>query len=225
MNTKLYADFSYYRIKPLGYYKRNQLIELWLKLGQDKYTLNAEEIATSVKNTFETISGLLGEQLIPSYPVFILSLLQSLDNQLKPFNVTETSYAYCYQSLIVLSLMRVGVSNNDIAAIFNFLTEYAYLLYEKKIVGMHREQFNLFYSVYTNKYTFDYSIDKIINILLTSNILKEEDEVLFFSYKYLSYYLSAKKISSFIHEDRGQKEIIKLCNNLHIEKKPTFSFL
>lgn len=72
-NTKLYADFSYYRIKPLGYYKRNQLIELWLKLGQDKYTLNAEEIATSVKNTFETISGLLGEQLIPSYPVFILS--------------------------------------------------------------------------------------------------------------------------------------------------------
>lgn len=217
-NTKLYADFSYYRIKPLGYYKRNQLIELWLKLGQDKYTLNAEEIATSVKNTFETISGLLGEQLIPSYPVFILSLLQSLDNQLKPFNVTETSYAYCYQSLIVLSLMRVGVSNNDIAAIFNFLTEYAYLLYEKKIVGMHREQFNLFYSVYTNKYTFDYSIDKIINILLTSNILKEEDEVLFFSYKYLSYYLSAKKISSFIHEDRGQKEIIKLCNNLHIEK-------
>ena len=108
-NTKLYADFSYYRIKPLGYYKRNQLIELWLKLGQDKYTLNAEEIATSVKNTFETISGLLGEQLIPSYPVFTLSLLQSLDNQLKPFNVTETSYAYCYQSLIVLSLMRVGV--------------------------------------------------------------------------------------------------------------------
>ena len=171
-----------------------------------------------MKNTFDTISGLLGEQLIPSYPVFILSLLQSLDNQLKPFNVTETSYAYCYHSLILLSLVRVGISNNEVGGLFNFLTELAYFLYKEKTSGVNRNKFTEFYTEYTHKYPFEHSLDRITEILLTSNILKEDDEILSFSYKYLSYYLSAKKIASFIHEEKGHKEIIKLCDNLHIEK-------
>lgn len=217
-NTKLYSDFKYYRIKPLGYYKRNALIELWLKLGQDENTLKADEIATTIQSTFDTISSLLGEQLIPSYPVFILSLLQSLDNQLKPFNLTETSYAYCYQSLILLSLMRAGVSNNDVGGLINFLTEFAYLLYEKKITSISSEQFRSFYNEYTEKYTFNYSLDDVIEVLLLSNLIKEDEEFYSFSYKYLSYYLSAKKIASFIHEEKGYREIVNLCNNLHMER-------
>lgn len=217
-NVNLYSEFKFYRIKPFGYYKRNQLIELWLKLGQDESTLKTDEVASSVKNTFDTISGLLGEQLIPSYPVFILSLLQSLDNQLKPFNVTETSYAYCYHSLILLSLVRVGISNNEVGGLFNFLTELAYFLYKEKISGVNRRKFAEFYTEYTHKYPFEHSLDRITAILLASNILKEDDETLSFSYKYLSYYLSAKKIASFIHEEKGHQEIIKLCDNLHIEK-------
>lgn len=217
-NAKLYSNFKFFRIKPFGYYKRNQLIELWLKLGRDENTLKSDEIASSVKNTFDTVSGLLGEQLIPSYPVFILSLLQSLDNQLKPFSVTETSYAYCYHSLILLSLIQVGVSNSEVGGLFNFLTEFSYFIYEKKTSGVTRTLFVDFYNKYTQTYTFEYSLDKTIRILINSNILKEDDGVLIFSYKYLSYYLSAKKIASFAHEKKGHDEIVKLCDNLHIEK-------
>lgn len=191
---------------------------MWLKLGRDENTLKSDEIASSVKNTFDTVSGLLGEQLIPSYPVFILSLLQSLDNQLKPFSVTETSYAYCYHSLILLSLIQVGVSNSEVGGLFNFLTEFSYFIYEKKTSGVTRTLFVDFYNKYTQTYTFEYSLDKTIRILINSNILKEDDGVLIFSYKYLSYYLSAKKIASFAHEKKGHDEIVKLCDNLHIEK-------
>lgn len=216
-NHKIYNDFIHYRISPLGHFKRNALIERWIKLSHtNEYQINEDEVATNIKKTYDTISSLLGEQLIPSYPIFILSLLQSLDSQLK-FDVAPTSYAYCYHSLIHLSLMREGVTNNEMGSLFNFLTEFAHLLYNKKISGMHIDHFSLFYDNYKNKYPFDFSCDKIVSILTRSNILKLDDDCIMFSYKYLSYYLSAKKISSFIHEKRGEEEIKRLCNNIHTE--------
>lgn len=216
-NHKIYNDFTHYRINPLGHFKRNALIEKWIKLGySNEYQTNEDEIAANIKKTYDTISSLLGEQLIPSYPIFILSLLQSLDSQLK-FDVAPTSYAYCYHSLIHLSLMREGVTNNEMGSLFNFLTEFAHLLYSEKINGLHIDKFTQFYDRYKDKYPFDFSCDRITDLLTKSNILKVDDECIMFSYKYLSYYLSAKKISSFIHEKRGEEEIKRLCNNIHTE--------
>lgn len=217
-NHKIYNNFTHYRINPLGHLKRNALIEKWVKLGyKDNYNTDQESVANNIKKTYDTISSLLGEQLIPSYPVFILSLLQSLDNNQLKFNVEPTSYAYCYHSLIHLSLMREGVANVQMGSLFNFLTEFAYSLYENHKNGINKDKFISFYTSYKNKFPFDFTFDKILELLIKSNILKQDDDYIEFSYKYLSYYLIAKKIAGFIHEKRGKDEINRLCNNIHIE--------
>ena len=88
-------------------------------MGVDKNIVQIENDEASMKSTFETITNLLGEQFVPSYPIFILSLLQSLNTSIKSYNLNETSYAYCYESLIVLSLMRIGVTSAEIGGIMN----------------------------------------------------------------------------------------------------------
>lgn len=217
-NAKLYDDFKSYNIKPFGYYKRNSLIEKWIKLGVDKNIVQIENVEASIKSTFDTITNLLGEQFVPSYPIFILSLLQSLNTSIKSYNLNETSYAYCYESLIVLSLMRIGVTSAEIGGIMNFVTEFAYTLYAQQTIGIHKDQFNQFYNLHKSKYAFSYTLERILTILLNSQLIKEEDEMIFFTYKYLSYYLTAQKISALLHNEEGYKEVEKLCNNLHIEE-------
>lgn len=216
-NHKIYNDFVHYRIYPFGHYKRNALIERWVKLSvTNEYIIKEEEIADNIRKTYDTITSLLGEQLIPSYPIFILSLLQSLDSQLS-FDTAPTSYAYCYHSLIVLCLMREGVSNNELGCLFNFLTEFSYFLYKRRENTISLVDFESFYREYTNLYPFNYSLDEMKTLLINSNLLKIEEEQVMFSYKYLSYYLSAKKISYFIHKNEGEIEVRHLCNNIHIE--------
>ena len=67
-----------YRILSLGYHKRNILIEKWLRLGHDSITIDENIIFEQIKQTYDKITALLGQQLIPSYPIFILSLLQEI---------------------------------------------------------------------------------------------------------------------------------------------------
>lgn len=215
---KVFSDFEHYKILPLGYYKRNKLIEKWIRIGKNELTLKEEEVLRKVKITFDTITNLLGEQLIPSYPFFILTLLQSLDNQLKSYDIAPTSYAYCYHSLIHVSLLRQQVKNDKIGSVFNFLIELSFKLYDEyKSKSLSEDQFKLFYKEYTDKFIFSYGLDEIQDILCNAVILNKEDNHFYFSYKYLSYYLTAKKISTILNEEKGKNILSDLSENLNIE--------
>lgn len=212
----IFKQFNQYKILPFGYLKRNELIEKWLELGSTENTLE-NEILQKVKFTFDKISNLLGEDLLPPYPIFLLTLLQSLDSNLS-YDVAPTSYAYCYHSLIHLSLYRQGVSNEEIGSLFNFLTEFSFKLYEDKTNIISIKEFEKYCQFYRSKYIFSYSPEKLISLLKVSRLIKEEEDFIEFSYKYLYYYLVAKKIASFISKEKGKKIVNHLCANLNIEK-------
>lgn len=209
-----------YRLLSLGYYKRNQIIERWIRLGTDPYTLDKALIEKEIKLTFDQISNLLGEQLIPSYPVYILTLLQSLNQSLKSFDVSQTSYAYCYNSLIIASLLHSKVPSDNIKGIIKFLTELSFHLYDNNIKNIILKDIEDFYIAYSDKYHVSYTTKGLVSILCESNILKEKEEEIYqFTYKYIYYFLVANKISSFVNTDKGKIIIKHLCSNIHKEKE------
>lgn len=212
-------DIKYYHLKSLGYEKRNQLIEKWFYIGKDRYTVNHIEVEKQVKQTFDQISNLLGEEYMPSYPVFILSLLQSLNNTLKNFDVEKTSYGYCYYSLIIAALVKNGVTQDKVEGIIQFLSKLAFNMYEKSRDSFSNEEYCNFYSDYVKSYRASYGVAKLSEILTKSYIIKDDDGSYKFSYKYIFYYLIAASISR-IQDSEKLKAIIKeLCDNMHREKE------
>ena len=132
LHTKNDNEIKRYRILSLGYHKRNILIEKWIRLGQDHMTLDEDFMLDQVKQTYDKITVLLGQQLIPSYPMFVLSLLQGLNQAMDNFNVSKTSYAYCYNSLIISSLLRSGTDKDKINGVLKYLSEFSYYYYNEK---------------------------------------------------------------------------------------------
>lgn len=216
-NEKIYDNYKNYKILPLGRVKRNEIIEKWLLLRKDISNLNDEELSHVIKSSFDSVNDLLGEQLIPSYPIFILTLLQSLENAIQPFNIAPTSYAYCYQSLIHVGLTKAGVDQKDIGSLFNFLSELSYELYSNKNKKITEDEIELFYTKYIKDFIIKYNVNELLEILLKSTILIKEDNYYYFSYKYISFYLTAKYISRDIGDEKTQREISKLCANLESE--------
>ncbi len=208
-------DYLKYKLLPLGHEKRSELIEQWLLIGENKLTIQEEALLASVKLRFNEIDSLIGNRLMPSYPVFILTLLQSLDENLQ--NFTQTSYANIYLVLIKAGLIKEGIKDSVLTSLLNILKELAFYIYEKRKSPFNRSDFDEFITEYSSKYFRHKSLtsDTIVSALCSSNILKYDDEYYSFSYKYIYYFLIAQKISSDI--ESYESLIYELCNNIHLE--------
>lgn len=225
-NLLLYAnnteDTKLFRILSLGCQKRNLLIEKWIRLGQDELILSDEMLLDQIKRTYNQISVLLGQQLIPSYPVFILSLLQGLNQAIAHFDVSKTSYAYCYNSLIIASLLKSGTDKEKINGVMKFLCEFSYSHYDRKRNNKYFSinEFNSFYQDYQTDYNVPYSKEKLLSTLDNAGLIRSVDgDSYSFAYKYVYYFLVAQKISNLINENKADGIVQDLCNNLHKEQE------
>lgn len=208
-------EYDKYKLLPLGHEKRSELIEQWLRIGENKLTIEDEAIFINVKNRFDEIDNLIGNRLMPSYPVFILTLLQSLDENLQ--NYTQTSYANIYLVLIKAGLVKEGIKDSVLTSFLNILKELAFYMFEENRNPFNIDDFVAFTTEYDKKFFRDklLSNDKILATLCKANILKFDDEYYSFSYKYIYYFLIAQKISGEIN--KYEDLIYSLCNNINLE--------
>lgn len=213
-----FEDLEFFIIEPLGYKKRSELIERYHLLNESESTITEQIILQKTKNHFDQIQLVLGNRLIPSYPVYILSILQTLLYANSP-NIEQTSLGYCYQSLIYIALVgKAKIKNEDVDSYFNFLAELAYSLYETDLNTFSEKYLDDFYALYSQKYVTT-NLSSIKDNLIEANIIVENEEGDFqFKFNYIFYFLISRKIVDLINTKQGNEIITKLCNNLSNEK-------
>lgn len=208
-------ELDFFTIKPLGYKKRNDLIEKYVRLKENNLTFNEETFIETITSTFDNVQEILGNKYIPSYPLYILSILHALDY--KSLNLNETSFGYCYQSLITYALIKAGIPNSSIDTYFNFLTELAYYFIKNDVSTINESECLSFYQSYSQKFICP-SYQPLISNLKKSKIILFEGDKMRFGYNYILYYLSAKKISEISTSLEGKELISTFFNNLDNEK-------
>lgn len=206
------------KILPLGHKKRNKLIERYHILNEEApYSINEQIFLERTKASYEQVQTFLGDKLIPSYPIFILSMLQSM-NLAKPSSYEQTSYGYCYQSLIHFALAgKAKVRNEDIDTFLNYLAELAYAMFQKNVNVMSESDWLSFYKRYAADYISP-ALTDIKDKLLKSGIIMEDDNLYKFGYNYIYYFLVARKIADMLSNEEGKQVVKYLCENLHKDK-------
>ncbi|HEY5591888.1 MAG TPA: metallophosphoesterase [Paludibacter sp.] len=219
--TKIEAEFEklvVFSLRPLGYKKRNKLIENYHKLSLSLTTSTDEILLERTKLSFSQVEAVLGDKLMPSYPIFILSILQTLIYT-KPTSYEQTSYGYCYHSLIHIALVRkANIENEYVDTFFNFLSEFALHLYKSQSSHFTYKILKDFFDIYQKEYHVGFSFDRLKDVLLVSKLIIEQDDEWKFSYEYIYYFLVARRLAELIGKEEGKKAIKYLCANLHKEK-------
>jgi hypothetical protein len=216
------GNLKRFKIIPLGCRKRNALIEKWIRLGEDPMTLDEQYCLEQVKNAYDSIYSLMGQQLIPSYPVFVLSLLQGLNNMFDKFDTSQTSYAFCYNALIIASFVKSGMEKENIDGVLRFLSEFAYYRYGECADKRYFDQseFDAFCTSYKKDYIIPYSPESLLQNLCKADIIRSEDGYSYsFTYRYIFYYLIAQKISRLVNDNNADGLVRHLCDNLHKERE------
>lgn len=212
----VFNDYDKLAIKPLGFKKTDDLIANYFECKSDFSTLGEQEKLSKIKSIFNQVRILLGDKILPPYPVFILSLLRTLDEA--TYSLNETSYGYCYESLLYFAFKsKARLKENQLTYYLSFIEQLAFSLFKIKNTFFDDIYLRKFYDEYKKKHIVDeFSI--LEKNLIDSYILKKNDNTYKFGYKYIYYFLVAKHIAGLINIEEGKKIIKDLFDKLYLEE-------
>lgn len=207
------------RIKPLGHVKRNELVKrFYTTYDVTASSLQQQTLLEQVKVGFEMVENFLGKEYIPSYPIYILSILLS-NTKMQGNSLEQTSYGYCYEALITCALMSCVDDKTKIDRYYNVLMSLAYYIYKNNGKPISEDEFASFYNDYQQEY-YSQGYKETKSNLLKCNLLRCTDDYYYkFSYNYIYFFLVAKYMADHIHSKEGQDDIMDLCENIHDENK------
>lgn len=206
------ADFDLFTIKALSYVKQEKLIRKWKALSNEGNIAKIEDIEIDqIEEKLDSI--IFKSQIVPRYPFYILSILQTLE-AFMPSDYKVTAYGHCYQALITAQLIKKNIEINDIDSCFNFLMHLSHKIFllEQKKTEFTKLEFDKFYKEYENKFIISKNIvQKIINneypILRFNNF----ENIIKFEYQYVYYYFLGKYFS----ENPDKKLFEKMCEEVY----------
>lgn len=206
-----FADFNLFTIRSFNRTKTYDLITKWKCLDQT-YVCGTEDFDRSVDDLELKVRAIInGSRIVPSYPFYILSVLQAFEGFL-PSDYKITSYGHCYTSLITAQLLKKAIHYNDIGDCFNYLTYIAFNMYctrSTSISDVSIDEYKKIKARYKQEYLIK---DSLISRIEDTNypILKINTQVKF-EYLYIYYFF----IGKYLAEKSDVSIIVKLCETIY----------
>ncbi|KUO73385.1 MAG: hypothetical protein APF77_13770 [Clostridia bacterium BRH_c25] len=220
-NSKVnFEEYEQFLIREFGHLLRNMLVEKWNTIGKES-TITECDLIHNNEQALNVINTIIGKNYVPSYPLFLLTILQTLETG-KQIDFKESSYGYYYQYLITQALSKINIKNDEIDAYNNFIVELAnhffiegkYEISSEEFIAFHRWFCTDAYEVSTTFKSF-INFEELINDFIRVGILEESSFGYRFKYKYIYYYSIGKYISDNITDAGIQSRLKEMCMMLY----------
>jgi len=207
--------FSKSSIMNFGVVKRNALIEKWVCMGQEE-TMPEGVIYKESDAKKVHLDSIIGKNIVPSKPFFILTILQSIDT-FSGTRLEQTSYGHCYDYLIISALKNSKIREDKFDSHINYLTELAFYFFKSKKSVLDDDELEKFYSMYDKEYHSTNS-KEILENLMGAEILSCDIFGTFFKYKYTYYFYVAKYLAENIRQESTRDLIKSILEYSHREE-------
>ncbi|WP_263375549.1 metallophosphoesterase [Granulicella aggregans] len=210
------SGFQIADIREFGFRLRGQLIAKWHSLGT---TFLEEErvLARRIADSTRVVDTVLGRNLLPSYPVNILTLLQTYDADAGSQNGGLGSYGQVYEALITARLGRVSMKSIDIGTKITFLSRVAWRLFTSQKRHLSQSEWRQQGEQYYKEYKIPLDSDQLLLSLLDAGIIAEDVDGFRFSYGYGYCYFVAKYFQenlADLDEGSGRADLFRQLKSL-----------
>jgi hypothetical protein len=207
------ADFQFCDIKEFGKRLTGKLIEKWHSLGRD-YSNDVREYNYLVASSEQKISALIGKGVLPTYPIFLLGLLQADASPTSP--QSAGSYGHILEAVITTRLANVSTRSANIGLVYTYASRIAYSLFKKARPFLSSKEVHQLHREYCDAYQMKLSENKVISDLIKAKILCQEGDSYRFTYKGCYFYFVARYISENLgsHESELRSELNEMTDRL-----------
>jgi hypothetical protein len=211
--SKVLHDYYEVEIVQFGHLLRSKLIDRWFNIGSE-YVSNSEDVARQINDTEKLITALLGKNFLPSYPVYVLTLIQAHTSTTQP-DTTAGTYGALYEVLITQSLaVKSKVGNLDMRK--TYLSELAFWMFSHDLNRITEEHWADFHtSTYIPKYKIRPSRADLIREFEAAKLIEHIDQRFSFSHPASYYYFVARYLRDNITKQEVRGLIGDICSKLN----------
>jgi hypothetical protein len=185
-----FGAYEHCEIRPLGFRLRRQLIRKWVVLGQE-YTLSPQHLFDEVEKRERVVDNILRGELIPTYPLFVLLILQA--GEVDPNQaVNSGTYGYLNDFLITKALANVRREQTYIGTLSTYLGHVAYALFLTDQEALTSDEFNEITKRYIDDYGMTLSAESLLRDLMNAQILERRNGSIEFRHRHYYYYFVAR---------------------------------
>jgi len=210
------STFPYYEIMEFGFLLRHKLIDKWLTLGAE-HIADRETLAHRVGEVERLVDTVLGKNLLPAYPIFLLSMLQQMEAGIA-VNTKSGAYGYFYEALITAALQRTSRLLDDVDTKYTYLAELAWVFKSTGCRECDTEELARFNRSHWETYRLTESPESFAREITESRILVDHGGRIGFRYKYLYYYFLARYVRDNLSEVNVAAIVDECVRDLHREE-------
>lgn len=209
------TSFIQFELQEFGNHLREELIERWFTIGQE-FSISQDDLEDQVIGTKRIVDAVLGRNLLPAYPIFILIILQQIEAQ-SNLNAGGGALGYLYEHLITASLARTA-KRLDLDTAHAYLSEVANHMFNLSTQRLDGTQMNVVHKTYCEDFKMNLRFDHIEKALIDAGLLANADELYSFKYKYCYYYFAAKHLMGRLSTDEGKEQLRRLAEHVYKEE-------
>jgi len=208
------AGYAVCSIAELGQTLREELISKWTLAGG---TEDGEAAAHRKDRLRGAVNTVLARNLVPSYPVFILTILQMADSEDQD-GPGASSYGQYYDYLITKSL-KEAVRREDMPFFMSLLSVLAYRMFSRRSRWISKEDIEaLVGEVSADFPSLPEGTGSVINALLVSDTLADREPGYEFRHGYIYHYFTALYFSRNLQNENVKEEVRRLSGSLDEEE-------
>lgn len=212
--SELLQKFPKYEMLRFGQKLRLRMVKKWCGLGQ---LTSLAELDKRVHQVESIINTVIGRNLVPQLPIYLLILLQSCD-QHQHGEIQNSGFSHYYQFLITKSLGQAGVTAEELNEHYNYLAHLTWFMQEKKVREISKAEFRSFNDGFSNKFS---SVDctERLSILVSARLLSQRGDSYSFAYPYVFYFFLGKYLSIKINKEPEIRQWVEeACSKLYLRE-------
>jgi len=204
---------THYKLQPFGHALRGQLIRRWLALSADG-TVNEGEMIARLDQAEKLMNSVMQKSVIPSIPLYLSTLLQSVDAG-RSGDFKETSLGYYYQYLLTEAFQNSGVKPDKFTEVFQYSVYLAWEYHvnrKRELSELELREFNSRFSKEWHTVDFNQRLELLVN----ARVLCKNGDGYSFRYPYIYYYLKGKYLSDNLSDVSVRDYIEHCCKHLYV---------
>ncbi|MDR1461708.1 MAG: metallophosphoesterase [Azoarcus sp.] len=206
-------DMAHYEIRPFGHVLRGKLISRWLSFGM-RGTVDEANAIAKLDQAEKLITAVMQRGIIPSIPLYLLMLLQSMDaSQSGDFRASALGDYYRY--LLTETFQNSGVKPDKLTELFQYSAYLAWEFHRKDKSELSEFDLRTFNDCFTKDWhTVDFK--PRLDLLLNARVLCKAGEDYAFRYPYIYYYLKGQFLKENLSNQPVQAYIKHCCQHLYV---------
>lgn len=204
---------EHYKLQPFGHVLRGQLATRWLSLSSEG-AINDSTLMARRDQAERLMNSVMRKGIIPAIPLYLLTLLQSMDAG-RSGDFKESALGYYYQYLLTEAFQNSGVKSDKLTEYFQYSACLAWEFHTQQKSELSEIEFREFNTRFSKQW---HTVDFVtrFEVLIKARVLCKVGDDFAFRYPYIFYYLKGQFLSENLQTSEIRAYIERCCKHLYV---------